>query len=314
MIRIGCVNLDTSHPPAFAGILSATDRARYTAVYNDGFRDDREVQSFIRKFKLEKRCSSIEELAACTDIGFIHSCNWDNHVSQAMPFIHAGKPVFIDKPIAGSVRDCRQLERLSETGGVVLGSSSFRYAEEIARFKSIAEEDRGRILNIYGTIGVDEFSYAIHIVEAFGGLANADIISCRHVGSGTVGNCRCDTFYIRYEDGMTALFNCMRDVWHESELVVMTTKGTFGFRVDVSKVYQPLLQRICCYMETGVNTLAPVGKLTESVKALIAGRLSMESGGREIRLQDIPEEDPGFDGDAYETRYAAAARKIHYEE
>ncbi len=38
MIRIGCVNLDTSHPAACAGQLVKGDRARDAAVDNDGFR------------------------------------------------------------------------------------------------------------------------------------------------------------------------------------------------------------------------------------------------------------------------------------
>ena len=38
MIRIGAVNIDTSHPLAFSEYLLKGNRARYVAVYNDGFR------------------------------------------------------------------------------------------------------------------------------------------------------------------------------------------------------------------------------------------------------------------------------------
>ena len=47
MLRIGTVNIDTSHAPSFAEILLKGDRARYTAIYNDGFRTDEEVEAFI---------------------------------------------------------------------------------------------------------------------------------------------------------------------------------------------------------------------------------------------------------------------------
>ena len=55
MLRIGTVNIDTSHAPSFAEILAKGDRARYTCVYNDAFRTDEEVNAFIEKFGLEKR-------------------------------------------------------------------------------------------------------------------------------------------------------------------------------------------------------------------------------------------------------------------
>ena len=55
MFRIGTVNIDTSHAPSFAEILLQGDVARYTAIYNDGFRTDEEVNTFIEKYHLEKR-------------------------------------------------------------------------------------------------------------------------------------------------------------------------------------------------------------------------------------------------------------------
>ena len=47
MYRIGVVNLDVSHPKAFSEYLRKGNRARYAAVYNDGFRGDDEVAAFM---------------------------------------------------------------------------------------------------------------------------------------------------------------------------------------------------------------------------------------------------------------------------
>ena len=66
MVRIGVVNIDTSHPKAFTGILHAGDRARYVAVYNDGVRGEDEVNGFIASAGIEKRCDTVEELAGQT--------------------------------------------------------------------------------------------------------------------------------------------------------------------------------------------------------------------------------------------------------
>lgn len=311
MTRIGVVNIDVSHPLVFSQYLHKGDRARYVAVYNDGFRGDDEVEAFIAQQGLEKRCRSIEELAEMVDIGFVQSCNWNNHIKQAMPFIKKGKPVSIDKPIVGSLADCVKLEELVSKGAVILGSSSVRYAREIIEFRSRSEEERGKIVNIFGTAGVDEFNYGIHIVEAIGGLAGTGAVSCKFAGRGELDGKICETFFVKYADGVTAVYNTFQGVWQPFEIVILTTKSTHQFRIDSSKIYTSLLDRICDYMETGKSDLAPVKTLTESIKIMLAGRISRAQDGREIKLTDIPANDSGYNGDAFERAYAAAATKIY---
>lgn len=70
MIRVGAVNIDTSHPMGFADSMKKDGRMQYVGVYNDSFRNDKEVEGFIARYGLEKRCLSIEELAEMCDIGF----------------------------------------------------------------------------------------------------------------------------------------------------------------------------------------------------------------------------------------------------
>lgn len=311
MIRIGVVNIDVSHPLAFSDHLRKGNRARYAAVYNDGFRGDDEVEAFIRNHGLEKRCGTVEELADYVDIGFVQGCNWEKHLRHAMAFIDRGKPVFIDKPIVGSEAGCRELESLAAGGAVILGSSSVRYAHEVVGFAGRSELDRGRILNIFGTAGVDEFNYGVHIVEAIGGLAGTGAESVKFTGRAAIDGKKCETFHIRYANGVTATYNTFQGLWQPFEMVIMTTKSTFQFRIDTGKIYGALLDRICDYMETGLNTLAPVPALTESVRIMLAGRLSRERDGAEIGVSDIPIDDPGYDGNAFEREYTKNAAKIY---
>lgn len=110
------------------------------------------------------------------------------------------------------------------------------------------------------------------------------------------------------DNGITAVYNTSHGTWQPFEVVIMTTKTTYRFRVDNKKLYRALLDRICDYMETGEDRLAPVSRLTQAVKIMLAGRLSRERAGSEVMLKDIPENDPGFDGDKFEQEYAAAAQ------
>ncbi|MDO9543350.1 MAG: Gfo/Idh/MocA family oxidoreductase [Kiritimatiellia bacterium] len=307
MIRIGAVNIDISHPRSFAEYLKTGNRAQYVAVYNDGFREDDEVEAFIRRYNMEKRCRTLEELADCVDVAFVQSCNWDKHLAYAKPFIVRKKPVFIDKPFVGNIRDCKAVEKLAASGAVILGSSSVRYAQEIVNFASQPESERGKILNAFGTSGVDEFNYSVHVVEGIGGIVGAGAQSCAFMGRSKIEGKVCETFFVKYANGVTATYNTFQGTWQPFEFVIMTTKRTYQFRVDTAKIYAALLDRICDYMENKNNPLAPVPALTESVKIMLAGRISREQNGRECRLADIPDNDPGYDGNLFERAYAATA-------
>ncbi len=310
MIRIGLVNMDVSHPKSFAEVLKQEERARYTAVYNDGFRGDDEVDAFIKNAGLEKRCDSLEELADMVDVGFIQGCNWDKHLEYAEPFFKRNMPVFIDKPIVGNLADCKRIEELAASGKVILGSSSVRYAPEVIKFLAMPIEERGEILNIYATTGVDEFNYAVHAVELIGGLVGAGAISTQFTGRSIKDEKICETYTIAYPE-CTATFNTFQGGWMPFHLIITTTKTIYHIQINTSTIYPALLERICLYMEGKGNELATIQELTESIKIMLAGRISREQEGKKIRLIDIPENDPGFDGDKFEKEYAAAALKIY---
>lgn len=312
MIKIGVVNIDVSHPLAFSKILEQDDRARYTAIYNEGFRGEDEVEAFVKNHKLEKVCHSVEELAECVDVGFIQGCNWDKHLEYAKVFINKKKPVFIDKPMVGNLVECKELETLVENGAVILGSSSMRYATEITDFMSIPVEERGEIIHVMGTCGVDEFNYAIHVVEAIGGMLKG-AVSTKFASRGLVDGNVCENYSIVFANGATADYITVQGVWLPSYFLVTTTKNVYYLPVDAGNIYKQLLDRICEYMETGKSRLASVPEICESIKILLAGKISRENGGKEVLLSRIPEEDPGYDGNAFEKEYAKNASKIYLE-
>jgi len=310
MFRIGTVNIDTSHAPSFAEILLKGDEGRYTAIYNDAFRTDAEVQAFIENFKLEKRYDDLGEMAKNIDIAFIQSCNWDNHLKQSMPFIEAGVPVFIDKPLAGNLADVKEFERLDAEGKVILGTSAMRYTYEHESFFAIPEEERGNIIHISVMVGVDEFNYAIHAVESIMGfIGDVRPISTRYLGTNTVGDVPCDSYYVLFENGVSACYHICKKGWQPSTALVMTSKTSFAYKIDSNKVYEAMLKQVCAYMAGRENKLATVTQMTDSIKLMLAGKKSMANGGTIENIADLTESDPSFDGTAFEEFYAASQRK-----
>src|SRR5260370_16374638 len=140
-IRIGIVGTDTSHVTAFTKILNdpaAPDHvpgARVVAAYKGGSPDLDESRNRIDKFTKElqdkwqvKIVASIEELCSQVDPVVLTSVDGRLHLTQARPIIAAHKPLFIDKPLASTLEDAREIARLAKPAGLPgFSSSSLRF-------------------------------------------------------------------------------------------------------------------------------------------------------------------------------------------
>jgi hypothetical protein len=171
------------------------------------------------------------------------------------------------------------------------------------------ETERGALVHVYAATGADEFNYAMHMVEGIGVLAGTGALSCRWFSGNKIGGQRCDTYSVRFSNGPVAVYTTCCGVWRPFDYIITTTKTTYAIRVDSSRLYAALLDTICDSLENKRPGLAPINALTESVRIMLAGRISKEGGGIDVRLADIPPTDPGYDGDAFERSYMANARK-----
>lgn len=315
MIKIGTVNIDTSHPHAFADYLLKGDRARYTAIYNDAFRTDAEVEAFIAKYGLEKRYTDLDEMAKDVDVAFIQGCDWDKHVALAEPFIKAGKAVFIDKPIAGRLSDLEKFEEYAKNGAKIYGSSSMRYTYEHQELFAKDKSGLGEIIHITATVGVDEFNYAIHAVESITGLiGTARPASTRFIGTTKISGNECDSFFVRFDNGIdngvgvTACYHIASPTWQPSTITVVTTKTTHAIKIDSSKVYQAMLDTLLDKLEGKDSLIATTEQLCDSVRIMLAGKKSKQIEGEEVKIADLKDE-MLFDGAAFEKFYEAQQRK-----
>src|SRR5438445_10924165 len=116
-LKIGIIGLDTSHVVAFTKVLNdpkaADDVAgcRVVAAYPKGSPDiessTKRVPDYIEQLKkLDVAIvGSIDELLKRVDCVLLETNDGRPHLEQALPCFKAGKPTFIDKPIAASLAD-----------------------------------------------------------------------------------------------------------------------------------------------------------------------------------------------------------------
>src|SRR5262249_62040966 len=75
---------------------------------------------------------SVEALLDKVDVVLLESVDGRKHLEQAEPVLKARKPVFIDKPVAGSLADAVRIYQLAERYGTpCFSSSSLRYSPSV---------------------------------------------------------------------------------------------------------------------------------------------------------------------------------------
>jgi hypothetical protein len=160
-IRIGLIGLDTSHVIAFTKIINdpkATGplaKAKVVAAFKGGSRDipssadriDKYTETLTKEYGL-KLYPTIAELCKNVDAVMLESVDGRPKVRQAIPVIDAGLPLFIDKPMAGSLADAIFIFEYAKKKGVpIFSSSSLRYGKtnQAIRHGSIGTVTRAEV-------------------------------------------------------------------------------------------------------------------------------------------------------------------------
>ena len=309
MMKIGCVSLDVSHPKSLATQMEKNCMdMKYEYVWDKGFRLPSEREWFVKRFGLVGEVDEISEMVDKVDMGFVHSCNWDKHLDLAMPFIKAGKPVFIDKPLVGSVADVKKVRELIANGAVIYGASSCRYVDDIQNFVKMPKEKKGDVVSIYCTVGVNEFDYAIHAMEILSTIAESKAVSAQYTGSGkTAEGLECQTYNIHFENGVIGTYHVTLGKHQKFHVTVMTSTGVFYIGVDSSKLLVSLLRELYRQWRYGKSELCDVETLLNCTEAMLCGKKSRDAkNGALVTISELEDGD-GFDGDEFEKGYAAAA-------
>jgi len=182
-IRIGIIGLDTSHSPAFTEIFHAENPGpglagfRVVAAYPQGSADIKSSVDTIPKYTQQIQqmgvevVNSIKELLRKVDVILLETNDGRPHLEQAREVYKAGKPVFIDKPLAGSLADAVKIYReAAEKNVAVFSASSLRYLKNAQAVRY--DNKIGQVLgaDTYSPASLephhpDLFWYGIHGVE-----------------------------------------------------------------------------------------------------------------------------------------------------
>lgn len=299
-MRIGLVDLDTSHPQSWIPILRQLGH-EVVGIFDHGdVHPEGYATKFASKHAISKMFESLGEMADQVDLAIIHSCNWDVHIERARPFIKAGKAVLIDKPMVGSAKDRWTLLEWEKQGHRITGGSSVYYAKEVQEYLNIPLEERGTPRFVYAGCGVDEFNYGVHAYALACALMGPGAESSRHMGVTGMQQ----QVEISWSDGRKAVIAIGKaDAYLPFYATIVTELGVNHLQLNNGLLYKTFLPIILPYLAGEAPPPYSLGELLEVEQAAVAALVSRRRSGERIFLNDVAFNERGYDGATFAAEY-----------
>ncbi|HPA18468.1 MAG TPA: Gfo/Idh/MocA family oxidoreductase [Verrucomicrobiae bacterium] len=253
--------------------------ARVTHVWTD---DPTDAPKVAAASLIEHVVSRPEDVIGQVDAAVIATDDGTDHVRRARPFVEAGLPVFVDKPMAINMRELCQFVRWHRDGARILSNSGMRYAPEIREAVARCDE-LGDLRWITSFTCKTWERYGIHALEAAQPLVGPGFDAVR-----TAHRDGSDIVHVTHRDGVQLTLAAIHDAYGSFGGVhLYGTKGQTALTLrDTYGAFRGQLVAFIEFLRTGRRPY-PFDETIELMAVIIAGIQSREQGGRPVKLAEV---------------------------
>jgi len=229
---------------------------------------------------IENIAERAEDMIGKVDAVILARDDAEFHVEMAKPFIEAGIPVFIDKPLAIKQEDLDWFEEQHAAGRFIMSCSSMRYANECRVVKQDITS-LGKLELVTAVGKKDWLKYGVHMIEAmFATLDDPKVATVQHIGERGK-----DVVHITFEDGLPATIHLFMDI---SGTFRLTFFGQKAWKMaEIKNSYSMFRDNIIEFLRSvkeGKSRL-DFGITKNIINTVIAAEASRLSGGKIIYLK-----------------------------
>lgn len=303
-VRVGVIGLSegNGHPYSFSAIVNGYDDAALADSGWPGIYDyvrRRDASEFgIGELQVthawtqdgavtEKLCRAClipnavlqpEEMLGQVDAVIIARDDYETHLGLARPFLEAGLPVFVDKPLSLDLAELEFFRPYLETGRL-MSCSGMRYARELDQVRaSIAES--GPLSLVRGTIVLSWEKYGIHLIDAVFNVVSARPVSVIALEAPHA------SMAATLDDGALLQIDALGDVARTFRVDIWSQKEAWTCEItDNFSMFRRMLWHFAEMIRTG-RPAVPARDTLDAMRLLIAGRIARLEG-REVLLSEI---------------------------
>jgi hypothetical protein len=287
-LRVGIVGLDTSHVIAFTKLFNNPkaegDLAGIQVVAGyPGGTDMPASRDRVVMFTEQLRGMGIEIVGTIPEL--MSKVDGRIHLQEAREIFKSGKPVFIDKPVAGSLADAIAIFELAKRHNVrCFSSSSSRFGDSIRDL--LGNKQTGDILGAmtwgpcsYQSGTPDMFFYGVHGIEALYALMGT--------GCETVARTKAeknDQVTGVWGNGRIGTYRGIVQGKSEAGAIVYGSQGIA--HSNKASGYEPLCRAIGRFFRSGEPPVTPETTI-ELFAFMEAADESLRQGGKPVALADV---------------------------
>jgi hypothetical protein len=292
-LRLGIIGTDTSHSTAFARVLNdESDRnyvpgARITAAWKGGSPDIEESAKRVDKFSAElkdrwgvKFVDSIAQLCQESDGLLLESIDGRLHLDQFRQATQCGKPIFVDKPLASTLADAREIASLARSKNIPWFSASSLRFSPITGLRSA--DATSAIVWAPGPLekhhALDLTWYGIHGVEMLYTVLGT---GCAEVSRVSTANS--DVVTGKWRDGRMGTVHLQRPYGKYGGIVYLKDQK-LNAMPDIAFNYADLEREIVKFMETKTPPVANDETL-EMFAFMDAAQRSLAQNGALVKVE-----------------------------
>jgi predicted dehydrogenase len=296
-LRVGMIGLDTSHAVEFTKRFNdPADKnfipgAKVVAAIKGGSPDIKEsrdrVDGYTKKLEEIYGVKMFEDVGAFlkeVDVVMIESLDGRPHLAEAKPVIEAHKPLFVDKPTAGSLRDVLEIYRLAKENNVpIYSGSSLRFYPNL---QAMAKTNIGELRGAFSCGPAelephhpDLFWYGIHPTEALFTVmgSGCESVTCTATP---------DTHLVTgvWKGGKVGTLRGIRNGAAPYRVAVFGSKAAVD--EQLAGDYTPFLREVLKFFQTGVAPVPPEETI-EIYAFMEAADESKLAGGCPVKIADV---------------------------
>lgn len=298
-LRIGLIGLDSSHCEQFTLRLndpanpSHIPGARVVAAYSGGSPDLPQSAERVKGFTTMLKdkygvqiLGTITEVCAAVDAVMILSMDGRPHLAQVREVLLSGKPFFLDKPVAASLKEAVEIYRLAEEAKVpMFSASAVRWYPGV--LEVAADKNPCTAAISYGPSPLlpfhpDLFFYGIHPTEALFTVMGPGCLEVRRTSTESTS-----VVTGKWEGDRLGTLYALHSLPMDSPFYKLTRFSAQGVVEQKSQGdYTPLLREIIKFFQTKQPPVS-LQQTLEIYAFMEAAEQSKQQNGKAVSLRDV---------------------------
>jgi hypothetical protein len=241
--------------------------------------DPKSTEKLCAACRIPHSVEDSQEFLGKVDAVIIARDDHETHFKMALPFLEAGLPVFVDKPLSIDLTELRAFNPYLEKGQL-MSCSGMRYARELDDPRANLAA-YGRLKLIRGAIVLSWEKYGVHLLEAILAITPGRPVSVRMLPVEHA------SAVVLLDDGVLIQIDAMGECARAFHLEIFGTQLTGAFDItDNFSMFRRMLWQFTESIRTGLPAIPP-DRTLEIMRVLIAGRIA-RSENREVHLNELP--------------------------